>query len=249
MKKAAIYIVIGALALSAAVYNSAQASEVSGTVDTSGNSSTDTSHSSEVEGSLNTGNVNGGSSSEIGGTVEGGSNPNGGTNTNTGPVVFGFVDNGNIYHGNATIGGEVVGGTQPGISDEEAAHLAMLAFGPRYGVTSGGSSEVTPGPPDAGSGADLSVGTTRSAAEAALRTIGNNDDELYNFPKTAVFVPRSGQGPVSAEDQLAVSSIRTATGLSMTQLALIAIIGLILLASMGYAISRGGSTGGGATPA
>jgi hypothetical protein len=249
-KKTAIYILIGVLFTGLALHQPAFASEVSGTLNTDGDTSGENQtpsptptptptpnpsggddtggHSSEVEGNLGSG----GSDNTISGVVTGGQDPR----------VLGFVDVGNIYYGTTTIPtitATVVDGAAPGISDEEAAHLAMLTFGPRYG---GASNDFTPGAPEAG-GPNLSVGSGRSAAEAALGSIGK-DEALFNFPRTTVFVPRSGEGPVTPAEELAVASIgANASGLTMAQLVMIAIVGLGILGSMAYAISRGTRTG------
>lgn len=236
MKKTAIYITVGALLLTLSVSQPVIASEISGTISTDGNSTNNsdtptptptptpdptTGHSSEVS--------NG--DSGLSGVVVGGANA---------AQVF-AIDGMNIYHGSTSIDGDTASttaSTTPGISDEEKAHLAMLEFGPRYGV-----SGFTPGAPDAGGYGNLSVGGAgKTSDDSALFPSVEEDESPF------AYVPRSGEGPVLPEQsQLAASALANAAGLSMPQLILIAIIGLILLASMGYAISRANQRTG--TPA
>ncbi len=79
-------------------------------------------------------------------------------------------------------------------------------------------------------------------ASTSTLAIGSTDsgEILPDFSSLSPgpFVARAGQGPVVADDSFTAAALSTATGLSMAQLILIALLGLILLASMGYAISR-----------
>jgi hypothetical protein len=237
MKKTAIYITLGALFLSLVFAQPAIASEISGTISTGGNTSDDSGTPSPTPTPTPTpsgGTDDQGHSSEVSGEV--------GAGSNNGPVIVGFVSNGNdIYTGTTTISGTVTGGSDAdtnsnsgGISDEEAAHLAMLQFGPRYGVSNGGSGGY-PGAPEAGGSNALSVGSGGGVAANDGLTIDTSD---YGTP--FAYVPRAGEGPVLPTEgtELAAAGALRGSGLSMTQLILIAVIGLILVGSMGYAISK-----------
>lgn len=240
MKKIPTYIILGALFLTLSISGHAYASEISGTLSTDGGGGTQTTdpspspspsttpdnsggHSSEVGGDLTSGSTGGnGTSGDVSGTVTGG----------TGPTVIGWV--GNVIDPRADAARAAASST-----DETASTtvqfsenpLAMLDFGPRYGVPGGGGGFV-PGAPDAGgtgSYSALSVGS--GSGQTALDLTDNTSPFAY--------LPRSGEGPVIPDlnQSQAAASALAATGLSMPQLVLIALIGLILLGSMGYAIS------------
>ncbi len=254
-KVATCILIVGALTLSFGV-SAVNASEITGTISTDGgngttsgtpnptptptptpNPSYDTGHISEVGGTL-----------ALGGTVEGG-----GTSA---PAVVAAESRGTANVSSWTPADYCYAqdretlpidltwncpfrtastttsssGASSGISDEEMARLALVNFGARYGV---------PGPPDAGGGSWSSSG---SAASTSAFTIGSTE-EMPDLGDTLSlsappFVARAGEGPV--DEALLTANVLTtsAAGLSMAQLVLIALLGLILLASMGFAISR-----------
>lgn len=247
MKKAFLYSIIGALSL-AFVGNITSASEISGTISTGGgagtpvptqtpNPSGNSGHSSEISGNLET-NVSS-SASEIGGTVTGGSN---GSSQNNNDYIIPANAYGNtalsVNYGSSAPTPESepeATTTDPspssgGVSDEELARFALLSFGPRFG---------TPGPPDAG-------GSDQSVLSVGSDSLSSSDEDTEDV--SLAFVPRPGEGfGIQSDDQVAASLLTGASGLTLAQLLLIALIGLILLASMGYAIGRSG--GGGPRPA
>jgi hypothetical protein len=254
MKKTAIIITIVALLFSfASQATRAIASEVSGTIGTNGTQQNPEPSPTPTPTPTPTPDNGGHShSSEVGGTIDNNTSTD---TTNTGSNSGSSGNSGNDMSGNVTGGSSYIyvgenvsyrnsdgtsgsqdtqAATSPattttGISDEELARLALVNFGPRYGVGGGGSSQTnfTPGAPDAGGMSSLSLTQDDSFDASDL-----------NSP--FAYVPRSGEGPVASDDsQLAAAgTIVNASGMSMTQLALIAFIGLILLASMGYAISK-----------
>jgi hypothetical protein len=234
MKKTFTYIIIALLCGSLALHGKALASEVSGTLDTSGNAST---NDGGTDGNTTPPGDGSGHSSEVGGELGAGGDSN--TSGDPGIRIVGWVTNGNdIYHGSPTITAEVTGGGAPGISDEEAAHLALLTFGPRYGVT---STDFTPGVPDTG-GSSLTTGSGSGPARTALKELAVNDQISPDIRHATIFVPRSGEGPVIPDEVAAAATAANASGLTLTQLILLALVGIAVLGSASYAISRGGET-------
>lgn len=254
MKKTATLLLGSALVITLISFQYARASEVSGTISTDGSTATTTDPSQTPNPSG--GNNNGGDhSSEVGGQLGSGTSTTTDTtqnNQNTGGTTSSGNDNnvsGNVTGGSSNtivLGGGVTtsgGGdttqnstnattSSPTISDTEAAHLALAQFGPRYGL-----SDLTPGAP-------MSGGNYGSLSVGSKKTNSDYDPSLFpdktSYESPFAYVPHSGEGAVVPQ-VAAAGTIQNPGGLSMTQLVLIAIVGLVLLGSTGYAISRSGN--------
>lgn len=217
--------------------SSALASEVSGTISTGdgSNSQNDSipemtpapsdhgGHSSEIEGGIAAQ-----SGSDLSGTVVSGTTQ-GGAIALGGPVVVGFVTDSNhpIYVPETA--------TSTATTTEENApysEIALSDFGPRY--------DGTPGPPLAGS--DLSVGSGGSEAwswDEINNSIQNlTFDTMTSYP----LLSRYGMGTNETDTPLTANALTSASGLNMTQLAIIALLSLLVLAVMGYVISKSTDT-------
>jgi hypothetical protein len=107
-----------------------------------------------------------------------------------------------------------------------AAQSALLALGPSF----------TPGAPDAGDlySTPRNYGAGGGTGEAV---IGENDTLVENYLPSYSLLSRYGDE--QADSNLA-ANILSATGLGWPQLLLIALIGIALVGSMGYAMSRTG---------
>jgi hypothetical protein len=219
----------------------ARASEITGSLSTDGtnqNQNPSPTPTLTPTPSNDSGHISENDNGSLSGEVIGGS---GTSNTNTEqPVQYNMWERAQRDAANAAANQNSNSSTEttnatPTISDEEAAHVALSQFGPRYGL-----SDYTPGAPDAGSGGNLSVGSGSGGSQST-------DYEAGLFPEDTespfAYVAEPGAGPVlPGENQVAAGILSDAAGLSFTQLALIALIALILLASMGYAISKTSQT-------
>lgn len=256
MKHTVSYIIICALALTVAFGPQVFASEVTGNLSTDGQQTTTPepsptpsptpspsptptptpNPSGENSGGNGNGNGNASTSPEISGEVTGGtdSTPSPSPTPTPAPTQnhYVYVADGSYNPPQQTPAPvqQETTTTDDGISDEEYARLALLPFGPRYGVSSSSDySALTVGSTSGGGSSGLSGGGSD------LNGIGGPDEDVPLY----ALVPRYGQSPLEVDStDLTASAIGSASGLSVQQLLLIALAGLGVLASMGYAISR-----------